>query len=99
MFGKCLQKRQNQDYKAILFTIAIITNEKETKMKHKIKQNLTHIDASFLDTKQLYSNLPESRNSRRRRMLVSSQITLAENTWCLYSLQSLVDRVVVSTLT
>ena len=56
MFGKCLQKRQNQVYKAILFTIAIITNEKETKMKHKLKK----IDASFVDTKQLYSNLPES---------------------------------------
>ena len=38
MFGKCLQKRQNQVYKAILFTIAIITNEKETKMKHKLKE-------------------------------------------------------------
>ena len=49
-------KSDKINFTKLFCLVAIITNEKETKMKDKLKK----LDASFVDTKQWYSNLPES---------------------------------------
>ena len=84
---ECLEDVYKSDkikFAKLFCLLAIITNEKETKMKYRLTKTwriLMHLSWTRINYIVTY----QSRGSRRRWMLVSSQITLAENTWCLCS--------------